>query len=448
MLIHTICKLDIRISEPTNITDLFSYPFMVVLPSGGIGVFYYNEARVLDEVTLDTKYMLPTIPCNPMDPNSGRTYPLEGTAMILPQKAPYTDPLKVILCGGSTVGSGQTLDSCVTITPEDPNAQWQLERMPDHRVMTSMTALPDGTYMILNGAHLGEAGFGLGQNPGMMAMLYDPSKPFNQRFTRMANTTIARMYHSEAILLMDGRILVTGSDPNPDIQDINARPYPQEYRVEVFTPPYLMGDRVNNRPAFNLSTDDWDYGKSYPITITKGDVGSVALMAAVASTHGNSMGQRTIMPAYTCSGTRCYITAPPNAHVAGGPAWHMLFVLNSAGTPSQAQWVRIGGDPAKLGAWPNFPDFDLPGLGPTPLGALYNGSLPLNATSNLNSTNSLNSTTTSSNVNSFSSTLAAAQSSTSAAAGTQSNAGAMGGNTLGGGSASTTQAAQASTTGN
>jgi hypothetical protein len=30
------------------------YPFMFVLPSGSIFVVYYNEARIIDEVTFDT----------------------------------------------------------------------------------------------------------------------------------------------------------------------------------------------------------------------------------------------------------------------------------------------------------------------------------------------------------------------------------------------------------
>jgi hypothetical protein len=54
------------------------------------------------------------------------------------------------------------------------------------------------------------------------------------------------------------------------------------------------------------------------------------------------------------------VTAPPNAHIAP-PGWYMMFVLNGP-TPSVGQFVRIGGDPAGLGNWPNLPGFDLPGV--------------------------------------------------------------------------------------
>jgi hypothetical protein len=209
--------------------------------------------------------------------------------------------------------------------------------------------------MILNGAHQGVAGFGLASFPNMNAVLYDPRKPVNTRFTVMANTTVARMYHSEAILLDDGRILVSGSDPQDD-------EYPQEYRVEVFVPPYLMGSPT--RPAITLATNmaDWAYGGKYSFTTTA-TIAKVSLLGVGGSTHGNSMGQRTLFPAFTCSGGTCTVTAPPNAHICP-PGWFQLFALNAAGVPSVAKWVRIGGDPANTGAWPKgSTDFTVPGSG-------------------------------------------------------------------------------------
>ncbi|GJE95258.1 DUF1929 domain-containing protein [Phanerochaete sordida] len=86
----------------------------------------------------------------------------------------------------------------------------------------------------------------------------------------------------------------------------------------------------------------------------------VSLVAATSSTHGNAMGGRTIFPAFSCNGNTCTVTAPPNAKVSP-PGWHQLFILDGP-TPSFSHWVRIGGDPGKLGNWPNFPDFTRPGV--------------------------------------------------------------------------------------
>jgi hypothetical protein len=337
----------------TNLLNL--YPFLCVLPSGGIFVGYYNEARILDPSTFATIKTLPNIPGSVGNFLAGRTYPLEGTAVLLPQHAPYTDPLGVLICGGSTQGGGEALDNCVSTEPDAANPQWVIERMPSKRVMTCIAGLPDGTYLILNGAKQGIAGFGLATQPNLGAVLYNPSQPVGSRMSIMANTTIARLYHSEATLLQDGRVLVSGSDPED-----NANP--EEYRVEVFLPPYLLSGLA--QPSFTITNTDWTYGQTVTVTISlpSGNTGAAkfSLMGAVASTHGNSMGSRTIFPAFSCSGNTCTITAPPNVNVCP-PGWFMLFLLDGP-TPSHAKWVRIGGDPGHLGNWPNFPDFTIPGV--------------------------------------------------------------------------------------
>ena len=83
------------------------------------------------------------------------------------------------------------------------------------------------------------------------------------------------------------------------------------------------------------------------------------------------MGARTLFPEFSCNGDQCTVTAPPNNHIFP-PGWAQMFILDGP-TPSFSNWVRIGGDPAELGNWPEFPDFDVPGLGPA-LNPLTNSS--------------------------------------------------------------------------
>jgi hypothetical protein len=341
-------------TDPNNL-----YPFVIVLPSKNLFVAYYNEARILEPVTFNTITQLPNIPGAVNNFLAGRTYPLEGTAVPLPQFAPYTDPLEVLICGGSTIGAGIALDNCVTITPEAQNPTWTIERMPSQRVMTCISNLPDGTYLILNGAQQGVAGFGLATNPNLNAILYDPTQPIGSRISILANTIVARMYHSEATLLPDGRVLVSGSDPQTNFPNGTVE-FPEEYRIEVYVPPYLT--QGFTQPSYKLPEADWAYGGQYQITnvvLPQNSGMRVSLIAATASTHGNAMGARTIFPAFTCGGGTCTITAPPNSGVSP-PGWHQLFILDGP-TPSHSQWVRIGGDPGNLGAWPNLPGFTQPG---------------------------------------------------------------------------------------
>lgn len=186
--------------------------------------------------------------------------------------------------------------------------------------------------------------------------LYDPSKPFGQRMTAMANTTIARLYHSQAVLLDDGRVLISGSN-------LEDNKNPQGYRNEMFIPPYLTCGKT--RPAFTSPDIDWAYGSSHTLSVSSMGSGGkmrVSAISAVASTHGKSMGQRTFFLATSCNGNSCTIAAPPNANICP-PAWLQIFLLDGSGTPSTATWVSIGGDPGQLGNWPNDPTFKVPGMG-------------------------------------------------------------------------------------
>jgi hypothetical protein len=215
-----------------------------------------------------------------------------------------------------------------------------------------MVALPDGTFMILNGAKGGVAGFRLASDPNLSALLYDPDQPVGSRISILNSTTIPRMYHSEATLLPDGRVLISGSDPEtPGL--------PEELRIEVYIPPYLNQGLI--QPTVMVPNTDWAYGGEYEINVHlfQGSAIRISLLAATSSTHGNVMGGRTIFPAFSCSGTVCTITAPPNAQISP-PGWHQLFVLDGP-TPSHGVFVRIGGDPALLGLWPNLPGFNPPG---------------------------------------------------------------------------------------
>lgn len=336
-------------TDPNNL-----YPFVAVLPSGGIFVAYWNEARILDENTFETIRMLPNIPGAVNDPLGGRTYPLEGTAVLLPQRAPYTEPLGVLICGGSTEGTANALDNCVSTQPDLAEPEWVIERMPSPRVISCMAPLPDGTFLIINGAQHGVAGFGLAIEPNLNALIYDPAKPLHHRITVMANTTVARMYHSEAITLLDGRVLVSGSDPQDGVN-------PQEYRVETFTPPYLLNGLP--RPTFEMENTDWAFGEEVTFTLgaaARNGAITASLLGSVSSTHGNSMGARTLLPDVECSGTSCTVTAPPDAYISP-PGWYQFFVLDG-GVPAVGVFVRVGGDPAELGNWPEGEGFTRPGL--------------------------------------------------------------------------------------
>ena len=117
----------------------------------------------------------------------------------------------------------------------------------------------------MNGAHQGFAGFGLGSDPNLSALLYDPTKPVGQRISILNNTIVARLYHSEATLLPDGRVLISGSDPETYYPN-GSYVYPEEFRIEVYIPPYL--NQGFEQPTFTITETDWDLGGQYTIQVT------------------------------------------------------------------------------------------------------------------------------------------------------------------------------------
>ncbi|KAK0752937.1 hypothetical protein B0T18DRAFT_385080 [Schizothecium vesticola] len=82
------------------------------------------------------------------------------------------------------------------------------------------------------------AGSSYADSPALTPIIYDPKRPKSRRWSLEgpSASTIPRMYHSTAILLNDGCIFVTRSNPNADVVPLADR-YGTEYRVEKFFPP-------------------------------------------------------------------------------------------------------------------------------------------------------------------------------------------------------------------
>jgi hypothetical protein len=63
----------------------------------------------------------------------------------------------------------------------------------------------------------------------------------------------------------DSSSLYSGSDPETYYPNGTAV-YPEEFRIEVYIPPYLDQGRL--QPEFTIKNTDWTYGTSYPIAVT------------------------------------------------------------------------------------------------------------------------------------------------------------------------------------
>ncbi|KAE8684165.1 putative Pre-rRNA-processing protein TSR2 [Hibiscus syriacus] len=227
----------------------------------------------------------------------------------------------------------------------DPNPSWTMEDMPLARVMGDMILLPNGDVLIINGAESGTAGWELGRDPVTKPIIYRPSADVSDwSFAIMSPSTRPRMYHSSAILLSDGRILVSGSNPHVNYDFIDVE-YPTDLSMESFSPPYLSPEYDQIRPRILSVDEKIGYGgklfsPSFQLQVyLTANVLSVTIVAPSFATHSFSMNQRMVslkIVGITSLSPSTYgltVAGPSTAEIAP-PGYYLLFVVH-AHVPSQ-----------------------------------------------------------------------------------------------------------------
>ncbi len=152
-----------------------------------------------------------------------------------------------------------------------------------------------------------------------------------------------RLYHSNAILLPDASVLVSGGGAGLAGVPFGTGPA-DNLNAEVYYPPYLFtaaGARAV-RPVIDAAPSWWDIGRVMSVDVTSDTtVSRVTLVKTGAVTHSNNMDQRFLDLTFTASGSRLSVQAPARAADAT-PGYYLLFVFDAAGVPSVAKIVRIG----------------------------------------------------------------------------------------------------------
>ncbi|CAA0833089.1 glyoxal oxidase-related protein [Striga hermonthica] len=332
------------------------YPFLHLLPDGNLFVFANQRSISLDYRKNRVIREFPAIP------GEKRTYPATGSSVMLPLiLSPTADPsVEIMICGGARGGAYLNASrgiyvaaskSCGRIRVTDPNPIWKMEDMPMGRVMPDMLLLPTGDVIILNGAGRGSAGWESAVDPILNPLLYHPYEPDRAaRFDVLRPTTIPRMYHSSAILLPDGRILVGGSNPHVRYNFTGVK-YPTELSLEAFSPPYLATALAGLRPSIIAVEGTISYGQRFEVTFAMGilwPAGECVVTAAAPSftTHSFAMNQRLLVLRAVCVDQlsafayRVTVESPAGGNIAP-PGYYMLFVV-FRGVPSEGVWVRFG----------------------------------------------------------------------------------------------------------
>ncbi|KAH0548248.1 hypothetical protein GP486_008044 [Trichoglossum hirsutum] len=325
----------------------YMYPFVHLLGDGSLYIFVSKSSELFDIQSGTTKRVYPDLP------GDYRTYPNTGGSVLLPLSSANNWAPSVIICGGGAYQdiTSPTDPSCGRIDPLDADASWEMDSMPEGRGMVEGTLLPDGTVIWLNGANRGAQGFGIAKDPTLEALIYDPSQPLGKRWTTGASSTIARLYHSVALLLLDGTLLVTGSNPveQPILIPTPQDPFVTEFRVEIYTPPYLQGGNANKRPT-NVQVSSKTLAANGETFTIRFDAPAGAQQAKVALyyggfvTHSVHMGHRMLFldnAGFTVGQTaqELTVTMPPSKNLAP-PGPYVVYVTVD-GIPAIGQFVQV-----------------------------------------------------------------------------------------------------------
>jgi len=227
--------------------------------------------------------------------------------------------------------------------------------------------LPDGKVLLMGGAQKGCAGGFQADDPVYSPILYDPKADAGSRWTTMPSTKIPRLYHSSAVLLPSGEVIVAGSNPAVAYSESGAVPpnwptfdnhghraalnqqqhknskYNTEYRVEIFSPPYMESD---DRPIIYDAPGKINYTANFTINAgystgadVKGDV-QISLIASGFHTHGLGMGMRNVQLGFKAMANSSFTVYPPRDATVMPPGVYLLFIT-SDGIPSEGAWVSL-----------------------------------------------------------------------------------------------------------
>ncbi|WFD31441.1 (methyl)glyoxal oxidase [Malassezia sp. CBS 17886] len=379
-------------------SGLNMYAHTYLMPSGKI-FMQANYSTVMWDWQKNNEEALPDMPEQII-----RVYPASGATAMLPLTPANKYTPTILFCGGSYMDDKdwgnytgpatnaykvEASKDCSSITPENSdgsavkNVQYQHEQsLPEGRSMGQFIHLPTGQMVIVNGGSYGVAGFGnltfnnvtdsqgnrvllegFAQKPTNRPVLYDPEKPIGHRlkYKGYGNSSIARLYHSSAILIPDGSVLIAGSNPHNDVSTTKPKAqtpyewYPTEYAIEQWYPDYYFKPRPKPQGVpkvikyggspFNITIDGDYMGKS---ANKMANATKLMVIRPGFSTHAMNMGQRSLQldNSYEVhedgSVTFMVNPMPTNMNIfVPGPA---LFFATVNGVPSNGTFVSIGGD--------------------------------------------------------------------------------------------------------
>lgn len=286
------------------------YPFMYVLPNGTL----YEAGTGAATWYLSTG-----------GTGSWTAGPINafGTKNYSESGAMYA-PGKIIRSGGGNPAMNRT--AIIDMNAASPTWK-ETAGMAFPRRRHNMVILADGSVIAVGGT---------GQADDVAAAVLEAEiwDPATESWTTVAPMTEARMYHSTALLLPDGRVVAAGGEASGELH------------AQIYSPPYLF---KGARPTIDSAPASAVYGSSFSIATPDAvDIAAVSVIRPGAVTHAIDMNQRYVPLSFTPGDGSLTVEAPVAPELAP-PGYYLLVIENGSGVPSVARWIRLEAPPLQPG---------------------------------------------------------------------------------------------------
>jgi hypothetical protein len=230
-------------------------------------------------------------------------------------------PGRLLVAGGTTAAA-------VTIEFDGPAPiVRQTASLSGVREYVNLTVLPNGDVVATGGSAVENELSGVANH----AEIWSPS---TGQWTRGASGALARLYHSVALLLPDGSVMVGGGGAPGPLTNTNA---------ELYFPPYLFDadGKWATRPKITSAPGALDPGAALSLAVEgPRPIARLTLVKTGAATHSLNFDQRFMELPFTASGGRLSATLPANVGDLS-PGFWMVFAIDDRGVPSVASILRV-----------------------------------------------------------------------------------------------------------
>lgn len=253
---------------------------------------------------------------------------------------------RLVVVGGGGIGHSEEATGRIDVIDLDSEAPEfeALADLPDQTRYPNLVTLPTGDMFITNGSRDYR---GRGASDIFKSYMLDHE---TGALADMAEPEVGRNYHSTAIMLPNGQILVAGSDPLFADEE-NTQPGKFDQRIEIFTPPYLYGEdgELTDRPAITSVPETSSRGSEIVIEadqVQNSAIEHVRLMVPSAVTHVTDTNQRMVDVPFTVGENGELIGHIPDNPALVPDAHYMVVVVDERGVPSEAAWTHVTGEGA------------------------------------------------------------------------------------------------------